>query len=870
MPSTLVRRPRLVLHTADAAPSPHDSASTVLALLDEQARRTPTALALDGGDRTWSYRRLLRETALHARRLRDEGVTRETLVALHLPRGPVAIVALLGILRAGGAYVPIDPAYPAARRQFMFADCGARFVVTNDSDLLPESTARRIVLDDAPRGPTPAAPRDEPQPHDLAYAIYTSGSTGRPKAALLEHIGLRHLVGCQREAFRVGPGRRVLAFAPLSFDASVSEIFVTLASGGTLCFADELALAPGPALAETLRARRITDVTLPPTILATLGGADLPDLRTIVVAGERCPAGLAAQWSVGRRFINAYGPTETTVCASLHVGSSVPDRELPDRELLDREPSEPPIGRPLAEFEFLTEGRSGLRAFANGETAELFLAGPGVARGYLGRSELTESRFRPHPHDPQRRVYRTGDLVRRNADGTFQFVARVDQQLKIRGVRVEPDEIARTLERHAGVRQAVVIEDSSAARLRAFVVPRAGCDCRGDAVRDWLRGELPATLWSTSLHVVAALPLTPNGKVDRAALLQSALPPAPANEHAPPRTPLEWQLAGAWQAALGRPVGIRDDFFALGGDSLKALSLLQRLTRDLDLQASLADLLQAPDIERFATLLSTRRTHAWSPLVPLQPRGTRTPFFCVHPGGGNALCYLPLAQAWPAEWPLYALQARGLNGESPPHETIEALAAEYVAAIRGVQRSGPYCLGGWSFGGLVAFEMGRQLLAAGERVDRVVLIDAGRLYCFAVLRTLFRDDRVPLFQLSALDPEANLDNFIAAVGDSQIVPPGADRPIARRILSVFTANVEATYKYRPERAPLRAVLCEATEPFVRVHLRRTLREEWTALCGGGLTWHRVPGNHLSLIRPPHVESLVRCLTESSVSRARAA
>ena len=528
-----------------------------------------------------------------AHHLRALGVGPEVVVGLCLERSPAMVVGLLGILKAGGAYLPLDPDYPAERLAFMLEDAGARVLVTQSGllDSLPRGRAHIVRLD-ADAAAIAAAPATAPalalDPHHPAYVIYTSGSTGTPKAVVVSHGGIPNLAAVQIDRFAITSQARVLQFAPLSFDAALWEMSAALAGGAALVL-----MAPGQrsgdALARLIRAQDVTHATLPPALLADLP-ADLP-LQTLVVAGEACAAEVVARWSPGRRMINAYGPTEATVCASMSDALAGAVRA--------------PIGRPIWNTRvYVLDG--GLMPVPAGVAGELYIAGAGLARGYLGRAGLTAERFVADPFGPcGSRMYRTGDLARWRGDGVLEFLGRADAQVKLRGFRIEPGEIEAALVRHPGVAQAAVIareDEGSARRLVGYVVAAAAADAGAAgagldvaALRAHLRGSLPEHMVPSALVVVERLPLTPNGKLDRRAL--PAPEPVVAEVRRLPRTPQEELLCALFAEVLGLArVGIDDDFFALGGHSLLAMRLIGRIRATLAVELAIRSLFEAPTV----------------------------------------------------------------------------------------------------------------------------------------------------------------------------------------------------------------------------------------------------------------------------------
>ncbi len=457
-------------------------------LFEDQVERRPEATALVFGHEQLSYQELNARANQVAHHLRQLGVGPEVLVGVCVERGVEMIVALLGILKAGGAFVPLDPSYPEERIEFMVADAGLSILLTQEHlrDRIPGRPGLNILCLDGDWLANAKLSHENPEvpvtPENLAYAIYTSGSTGQPKGVLLHHRGLSNLALAQAGAFAVSTDSRVLQFASFSFDATVSEIFKTLLSGATLCMATAESLMPVTPLLQLLREQRITMVTLPPSLLSVLPTDDLPNLRTLISAGEACSAEMAANWSAGGRdFLNAYGPTEITVCATRS-------------EPLDGS-CKPPIGRPIANMEAYVLDAN-LEPVPIGVVGELYIGGVGVARGYLRRPELTAERFIPHPfsRQPGRRLYRTGDLACFREDGQLDYRGRMDQQVKVRGFRIELGEIETVFAQHPDVRDVVVLALDDATgdkRLVAYVVAEPGRMHDAGEWRAWLSQKLP-------------------------------------------------------------------------------------------------------------------------------------------------------------------------------------------------------------------------------------------------------------------------------------------------------------------------------------------------------------------------------------------
>jgi amino acid adenylation domain-containing protein len=556
---------------------------------EQQVDRTPEGVAAELDGETETYARLNADANRIARRLRGRGVGADVLVGVSMAPSIRRLAVLLGIMKAGGGYVPLDPALPADRLSFMIEDTGMPVVVADESaDAgLPCTTAHVMHVDrewDEISALEPENPDFGTKPSDLAYVIYTSGSTGRPKGVMVEHRhALNFLVG-MIGAWRISPDDRVLQFASLNFDVSVMDMFMTLLAGARAVLASPETILSPPRLADLIRDRKVTFACMPPAIVNLLSGQDFPDLRLVLSAGEELSGELVREWlRPGLEFYNGYGPTEAAIgsCYSLIDGTVFP----------------PPIGRPKPNYQAYVLDRH-LNPVPVGVAGELHVGGAGVTRGYLNRPELTEERFIPDPFRPGGRLYKTGDLVRRMPDGNLVFLGRIDGQVKIRGLRVELGEIETALVSHPAVAQAVVVvaEDRSGEKqLTGYV----RFDPDGPSVsiadlRQHLAHRLPAYMVPTYLVVLDAFPLTTNNKVDKAAL------PAPdsateTTSYAAPRTLLETVLADMYARLLGLDrIGIDDSFFDLGGNSLQAMQLITQLRSDLAVDLNVAAVFLAP------------------------------------------------------------------------------------------------------------------------------------------------------------------------------------------------------------------------------------------------------------------------------------
>ena len=622
------REHQTILHDWNRTTTPYPDRLAIHPLFEAQAARTPTAVAIESIEGALTYAELNRRSNRLASYLRRQGLGPEKVVGLHLERGIDMVVAVLGVLKAGGAYLPLSTNLPPERLAFMIEDAGAALVLTLERShrLLPvanrSSEVRVLDLDRLALG---AESKDNfislATGQNLAYVIYTSGSTGQPKGVLVEQHSVSNLVLAQIRLFGLQPGSRVLQFSPLSFDASVSEIFTTLLSGATLVVPAPDDILVGAILLEILREQRITVATIPPSVLAGLPDEELPHLTTVIAAGERCSADLARRWGASRRLINGYGPTEATIGVAMgDIGLMDPDRD-------------PGIGRPLANVQtFVLDANQ--QPVPVGVPGELYVGGAGVARGYCRRPDLTAASFVPNPFAGKNtaapvtatRLYRTGDIVRYRQDGTIEFIGRRDHQVKVRGYRIELEEIESVLREHPLVRDAAVVVGESGVddkRLVAYIVRAADSTKEETAtfasLRHFLDRRLPDYMVPAFIVELEAMPMTAHGKIDRTALPQPVWGrqgllgghPLLDEPTTPPRTPPERQLAAIWSELLNvKEIGIDDNFFDLGGHSLLLTRLATRIEAGFGVRLPLRFLFDNPTLVEMIDQILARQVES--------------------------------------------------------------------------------------------------------------------------------------------------------------------------------------------------------------------------------------------------------------------
>ncbi len=843
-------------------------------LLEEHAERTPNATAAVYGDQRITYRQLNEGANQLARYLSQKGVGPDVLVGIYVTPCIDMLMGILGILKAGGAYIPLDPSYPEDRITFILQDSDANIILTRKklSPSLPTGEWEIICLDedqDKWAGQNKANIPCVSGPEDLAYVIYTSGSTGEPKGAMIIQKGLCNMAKAQVRIFGLTPESRVLQFASLSFDSSVSEIFMALCSGASLVLASRDELMPGPALIETINNNGVTHLTIPPSSLAVLPDDPLPSLRVFITGGEACPAMLSAKWGKKRRHIAAYGPTETTVCTSAGV-------YFGETGIL-------PIGRPIDNVRYYILDEQ-LQPVPVGIPGELHIAGHCLARGYWKRPDLTSEKFIPNPfsRETDSRLYKTGDSVRWRPDGNIEFLGRLDNQVKIRGYRVELGEIEAMLRGHPEVKDAAVImrgANLSGKQLEAYVIEADGKKgtLESSDLKAFLKEKLPDFMVPSFVTIMEQFPLTPNGKIDRKAFPDPVDVSQSQTARKEPSTATEKQLAEIWNTTVGgHEIGLNDDFFDSGMDSLMAIQLMITIHKEFNVKIEPTDMFNLSSIKLLAEYLDSadRKVQGETPsedvetstiplkekgpdegaghekkiaeknlpptIVKIQSSGPKPPFFCVTAGYGDVLAFQGLAGQMGSDQPFYALQPPQKNGV-PQELKVRELAAVYARNIRSIQPNGPYRLGGYSAGGLLAFEAAQQLKAAGEEVPLLIMLGAPFTYgplshgIYRLLRNL-----------------------------AEKVLPEADKTqstLLRILRALFSdeglkAHLDSLLGYTPQPYSGKITLFEG-----RWASKRFLysKRKWKDLAEGGLEVHLTRGNHDSFIRPPHDKELARLL-----------
>jgi aspartate racemase len=860
---------------------------------EDQVERTSNAVAVVFEEESLTYRELNARSNCLARCLQKRGVGPDVLVGICMERSLEMVVGILGVLKAGGAYVPLDPSYPKERLEFMLDDARPAVLLTQSrlAERLPARGAEMLLVDSGwdaiAREDGGNLPGGE-SPENLAYVIYTSGSTGRPKGVMVPHRAFSNNILWGRRHFHLTEADVVAQISTFCFDASVSEMFLALLSGAKLVMTSPSLQYDPVYLLKTIAEQKVTMVELVPALIKVLleekgiGACDC--LKRCISGGESLSVELQDRFLEtlpGVELYNSYGPTETTIDATCWTCRGGEDRGTV------------PIGRPIANFRaHILDGN--LQPVPIGVPGELYLGGPGLARGYLNSPELTEEKFIADPFRAEAgsRLYRTGDRVRYRPDGNICFLGRIDNQVKVRGFRIELGEIEWALRRHPAVHDAVVMavgEMETATQLAAYLVPASNSALPSTVeMRDFLKKSLPDYMVPAIFIALEALPLTPSGKVNRRALpLPDGARVDKEGSFVAPRDELEKKLASLWEKVLMvKPVGVRDNFFELGGHSLLAVRLFAQIGKEFGKSLPLSTLFQAPTVGELADILRPDGfSSQWSYLVPIQPNGSNPPIFCVHPHDGDALVFRNLAVMLGPEQPLYGLRARSLGSKQPFHDRIEHMAADYIAEIRALQPEGPYFLGGHCFGGVVAFEMARQIIEQGEKVALVALIfsyapkhpkklPGGNFLRNACYKYITRIDRI-LSLLPLVEPSYSGSDIYELLKFSKEV---FKKKLLKSIYQLLPLKEQAYLREQEGGVNNLGILLNNYVPKVypgRLTLFRTQKEAmiyvksktwgWGDLAAKGVEIHEFPGYNGNLNFKPRVrilaEEMKRCLAE---------
>ena len=854
-----------------------------------QVQRYPRRTAVKSRNYEWTYEELNQAANAVAHSILDiANQNRGERIALLFEHDAPMVAGLLGTLKAGRTYVPLDPSYPKDRLVHILEDSQASALLTNtrNIDLARELTnltwherpARGsqslplINVDSFARNDRVTEINIATEPHSLAYLLYTSGSTGQPKGVMQNHRNVLHFIRAYTNNLHIDATDRLTLLSSYCFDASVMDIYGALLNGATLYPVDikDEGLA---GLSEWLSKEQITIYHSTPTVYRFFLNAQpeanrFPQLRLVVLGGEEVNRADVAlykkHFSDDCLLVNGLGPTEATVSLQYFIDKQT---NISGQGV--------PVGYPVEETEILLLDEAAKPAAIRGEIA---IKCEHVALGYWRNPNATATAFLADSQAGASRIYRTGDMGRKLPDGSIVFTGRKDFQIKIRGFRVELGEIESALSQHPAVREKVVVLRSNEAgdqRLVAYVVLNSRTAVCENDLREFLRHKLPEYMMPARFMLLDSLPLTASGKLNRRALPEPHLKEQKSAEATLPATRAEKLLAGIWAEVLGvKEVGLNDNFFELGGHSLLAVLLFARILKYFGKRLPLATLFQAPTVAQLAAVIQKQGTPVWSSIVPIQPAGSKPPFFCVHAKGGNVLEYYDLARRLGAEQPFYGFQSQGLDSRRLPHTRIADMAAHYIKEMREIQTTGPYFIGGRSMGGTIAFEMACQLGEIGEQVGLLALLDT---YPAGYVKLLPEADKMR----SRLDRLAkrircHYKNMLGlSLGEQprylaeklRYAPVRIEtflwrklyrlcqelgRPLPRVLSDVNEFNSMAAHEYVP-----RIFEGQVTLFWASSDLRASfdLVAGWRVLAGGGIDMHEIAGSHLNLIKEPYVTEL---------------
>ncbi|WP_071191495.1 non-ribosomal peptide synthetase [Trichormus sp. NMC-1] len=872
---------------------------SIPARFEEQVKKYPHKIAIHTKNHQWTYQELNLQANRIAQVILAENLNTEANIALLFDHDAPMIAAILGVLKAGKTYVPLDPKYPQERVLYILEDSLCQVVLTNHNNLVDaqELIAEKlpiINIDELNNNDLALEINHEISPDTIAYLLYTSGSTGKPKGVIQNHRNVLHFIRNYTNNLHISADDKLSLFASYSFDGAIIDIFSTLLNGATL-YPFDIKTEGLAHLSAWLEVHKISIYHSTPTVYRSfmqilteekqsIAATGLPQIRLVVLGGEE----------VVKNDVELYQKYFSDECILVN-GLGCTESSFNLQYLIDKKTQIThkfvPVGYPFDDTEILLLDDMGNPTDICGEIA---IRSPHIALGYWQKPELTKAAFLDDPKGENKRIYRTGDLGRLKSNGVIEFLGRKDFQVKIRGFRIELGEIEATLIQHPTVQKTVVIarEDiPGEKRLVAYIIPREN-EASIKEIKQYLKQKLPDYMVPAAFVVLDVLPLTPNGKINRLALPAPDFTKLESAEYTTPSDNLELQLTKIWENVLGiRPIGLNDNFFDVGGHSLLAVRLFAQIEKIFGKNIALTILFQAPTIRQLANVLRDEGySSSWSSLVPIQPHGSKRPFFYVHTIYGGFIYSLNLLSKLDADQPVYGLQAQGLDGKKSPHTCVEDMASHYIKEIQTVQPHGPYLLGGWCAGGVIAYEMAQQLYAQGETVELLTIFDAFPPKMIPsspqVVNSLFpvkRKSRISKFTLLYLIDmiQRNRRNFNNLTLQQQMI--AIWEKINRRIQDRITETVYQFYVKR--NLPLPHTLRHLAVRDAIVHAYRNYcptvyagkvtffravdqsqeyadyLQRWEEIAAGGLEIHDIPGNHDSIMAEPHVSVLAQKLRD---------
>ncbi|MCE3237594.1 MAG: hypothetical protein K0R24_575 [Gammaproteobacteria bacterium] len=859
---------KLFIHQWNNTCSHYNKNKTVHQLFEEQVNKTPDNIAISFENESLSYQKLNEKANQVAHYLRKNGVKPETIVALGVQRGLEMVIGMLGILKAGAAYLPIDPSYPKARIQYMLEDSQVKFILTQlkimtELQSVIPSSIKLIPLDNQQilfKTENKYNPSCVSRAHHLVHVIYTSGSTGKPKGVLIEHHAVINTLESVNKKIRLKPKNKWLAITSISFDTSGLEIYLPLLAGAQCVVASSDVTTDGKKLKKILDDEKISFLQATPMTFKMLLEAEWHNKNNtkILCAGEPLTKNLSEKLLARTKsFWNGYGPTETTILSTMQLVS-----------YKNKLSSILPIGRPIANTQVYVLNKY-LKMSPVGVIGELFIGGVGLSRGYLNQPMLTNEKFIPNPFDPKKksRLYKTGDLVRWLPDGRLEYIGRNDEQIKIRGFRVELGEIQTHIEKYSFVKQAIVVgyyPIPNKTSLAAFIITNDKNNFDTEQLRLYLKKFLPHYMIPSTLVVVDEFPLSPNKKIDKNALVQLAKVHSTVRMDKtkinPPITAEERAIAKIWSEVLSisyNSINRNDNFFDLGGDSLTALQVFCQICSKFYLELELQLLIENPTVmalaekikffsmENASLVAATRKETdnlLKSCLIPLKPSGHKPPLFLIHPVGGTVFWYVSLTKYFDPDRPLYGIQDPGIVLDHAPFTDIEEMAKNYIKVMRSVQPKGPYFIGGASAGSNISVEITHQLMLMGEEVAFIALLDGWAYYPTTLEnRELF--EGIMLRQYNMMH-----EKFV-------------DKGIARadKLLKLQWQRSQMNHRYRPPYLPKKLTLFKAENTLPLFQPIDDSLNHWGAYSSQPIELCMIPGDHETMFNEPNVQMLAELL-----------
>ncbi|WP_374950231.1 amino acid adenylation domain-containing protein [Mucilaginibacter sp.] len=849
-------------------------------LISESAAKHADRIALKFGAEELTYKQLDQKANQLAAVLIANGVKPGDKVGISLDRSPEMVIALLAIMKSGGVYIPLDPAFPLNRINYMLADSAAVVLLTSKKYKGKyASNAHELLLEDVwPQ--LSNYPVTDPAVYinsqDLVYILYTSGSTGMPKGVQIAHYNAVNFLYSMQKAPGLTAADKLLAVTTISFDIAGLELFLPLITGAQIVLADTAEAKDGYALLDIINREKITVMQATPYTWRIMleAGWDKESIK-VICGGEALPMELATRILARASSLwNVYGPTETTIWSTLKQITTY------DKIIT--------IGRPVANTRVYVLDKF-LNPIAPGAAGELYIGGDGVGTGYLNQPDLTNEKFVTDPFAAEAgsKMYRTGDLAKFTATGELVYLSRIDAQVKIRGYRIETGEIEFNLAKDTDIKQVVVLarpDANGVDKLVAYVT--FNDEAKGQDFtectnfwRSLLRGAVPDYMVPDNFVHVEAMPLTPNGKVDKKALLaEGPVPTEQTSQFVAPRTDVETLVADIWKKHLGiEQIGIYDNFFELGGHSLIAVKVMANIEKETGKRLPLAILFENSTVEKLAlTLQMDGKSVTWDSLVPIKPKGSKTPIYIVHGAGLNVLLFNTLATHMDPDQPVYGMQAKGLNGIDEPLNRIEDIAAHYIAAIRVQNPDGPYALAGFSFGGIIAFEMAKQLEALNLKVTMLAMFDT---YAY---RTPFYDSMAVQYFKRGL-------YFVRRLWYSLTFQEGFERTMRLRAKSLKRSVMRLSWKLNPVKNQEEQIgffgysnKIDEMNEIAQLHYRiqpydiavELFRAEvrsfylddfvymgWKPFALRGVNIHPIPGEHNTIFKAPNDQVFARILQE---------